>query len=100
MTGCCHPLVAGNKVRKLEYLLADGDGPVVTMGAVGSHHVLATALHARQIGRSVSAVVFARPYDAHAARVHKATLPLATLEFASNHLQAEKKLRRLPPRHR
>ena len=93
--GCCHPLVAGNKVRKLEYLLAGGSEPVVTMGAVGSHHVLATAVHARQIGRSVSGVVFARPYDAHAARVLQATLPLASLEFVSNHVQAEKKLKRL-----
>ncbi|MEL6868180.1 MAG: pyridoxal-phosphate dependent enzyme [Pseudomonadota bacterium] len=45
-----HGLYGGNKVRKLEYLLADarrrGKRDVVTFGGVGSNHALATALHA------------------------------------------------------
>jgi 1-aminocyclopropane-1-carboxylate deaminase/D-cysteine desulfhydrase-like pyridoxal-dependent ACC family enzyme len=44
----------GNKVRKLEFLLADAidrscDG-VVTFGTAGSNHALATAVYARQCG--------------------------------------------------
>lgn len=44
----------GNKVRKLEYLLQPAIDRqrrlVATFGAVGSHHALATALYAREIG--------------------------------------------------
>jgi len=44
----------GNKVRKLEYLLKRAIDKhctrVATFGAVGSHHALATALYARQLG--------------------------------------------------
>lgn len=49
-----HTLYGGNKIRKLEYLLAAARGRgsrrVVTFGGVGSNHALATALHARQHG--------------------------------------------------
>jgi D-cysteine desulfhydrase len=45
---------AGNKLRKLEYLLADakarGAARVMTFGAYGSNHALATAVHARAMG--------------------------------------------------
>mgnify|MGYP001811921846 CR=1 FL=1 len=45
-------LYGGNKVRKLEYLLARAERKkrdrIATFGAVGSHHALATALFARQ----------------------------------------------------
>ncbi|MGH7720933.1 MAG: 1-aminocyclopropane-1-carboxylate deaminase/D-cysteine desulfhydrase, partial [Gemmatimonadaceae bacterium] len=43
------PAFGGNKVRSLEYLLArvrPGDA-VLTIGGVGSTHVLTTAAHAR-----------------------------------------------------
>lgn len=44
----------GNKVRKLEFLLSrarhKGATRIVTFGAVGSHHALATAIHARAEG--------------------------------------------------
>ena len=44
----------GNKVRKLEYLLGDamvrGCDAVLTFGAAGSNHALATAVYARQLG--------------------------------------------------
>ncbi len=49
-----HALYGGNKIRKLEYLLADARGrgiqQVVTFGGVGSNHALATALHSRVHG--------------------------------------------------
>lgn len=44
----------GNKVRKLEYLLGaalvEGRRAVITFGAYGSNHCLATAVHARALG--------------------------------------------------
>jgi 1-aminocyclopropane-1-carboxylate deaminase/D-cysteine desulfhydrase-like pyridoxal-dependent ACC family enzyme len=47
-------LFGGNKVRKLEYLLADalyrGARSVMTFGCAGSNHVTATAAYAQQLG--------------------------------------------------
>lgn len=44
----------GNKIRKLDYLLgealAQGRTAVITFGAYGSNHALATAVHARALG--------------------------------------------------
>lgn len=51
----------GNKVRKLEYLLADaidrGCDAVVTFGAAGSNHALATAIYAERAGLACHAVL-------------------------------------------
>ncbi len=51
----------GNKVRKLEYLLGDalagGCDAVLTFGAAGSNHALATAIYARQLGLDCHAVI-------------------------------------------
>lgn len=51
----------GNKVRKLEFLLgqavAEGRKAVLTFGAYGSNHVLATAVHARALGLEPHAVL-------------------------------------------
>jgi D-cysteine desulfhydrase len=58
----------GNKVRKLEHALAIAKrrgGPVLTAGAVGSHHVYATAVHARRLGLAVEAVRFPQPDTEH-----------------------------------
>ena len=49
----------GNKVRKLEFLLGravrEGRKAVLTFGAAGSNHALATAIYAKQLGlRSIS----------------------------------------------
>ena len=58
----------GNKVRKLEHLLAIAarrGGPVLTAGATGSHHVVATAVHAARLGLSVEAVRFPQPLTDH-----------------------------------
>jgi 1-aminocyclopropane-1-carboxylate deaminase/D-cysteine desulfhydrase-like pyridoxal-dependent ACC family enzyme len=55
------PLYGGNKVRKLEYLLADaarhGARRLCTFGATGSNHCLATALHGRAAGFDVEVVL-------------------------------------------
>ena len=58
----------GNKVRKLEHLLAIAarrGGTVLTAGATGSHHVVATAVHAARLGLEVEAVRFPQPETPH-----------------------------------
>ncbi|MFO7893407.1 MAG: pyridoxal-phosphate dependent enzyme [Longimicrobiales bacterium] len=59
----------GNKVRKLEYLLADaaaaGAGRLITTGVEGSHHCLATAVHGRRVGLPTTLVVFPQPETEH-----------------------------------
>lgn len=49
--GC--PIYGGNKVRKLEFLLAMaqklGATKIMTFGCVGSNHAVATAVHARRL---------------------------------------------------
>ena len=52
------PLLGGNKVRALEFLLGGvraGD-TVLTVGGAGSTHVLATAIHARRLGAGTMAI--------------------------------------------
>lgn len=59
------PLYGGNKVRKLEFLLADarekGHRTVLTFGAAGSNHVVATVIHARRLGMETIAVLMPQP---------------------------------------
>lgn len=74
------PVYGGNKVRKLEHLfgraVSRGKRRIVTVGAVGSHHVLATAAHARGLGLAVTAVLTAQPRTDHAAANLRADLAL------------------------
>jgi len=60
----------GNKVRKLEFLLADaqaqGRDAVLTLGAAGSNHVLATALYAQELGLKSFAVFVPQPVQEYA----------------------------------
>ena len=52
--GLTHPIYGGNKIRKFEFVFADvlrrGSRAVLTGGGLGSHHTLATAVIARQLG--------------------------------------------------
>ena len=63
------PLYGGNKVRKLEHLLARakalGKRRLVTLGAVGSHHVLATTIYGRAAGFEVVGVLVPQPRTPH-----------------------------------
>ncbi len=72
-------LYGGNKLRKLEFLLADavarGHDRVWTLGAIGSHHALATCLWAREIGLDCGVVHFHQPVTDH---VRKNVLALST----------------------
>ncbi|HEX5832088.1 MAG TPA: hypothetical protein VFY16_13990, partial [Gemmatimonadaceae bacterium] len=59
------PVLAGNKVRALEWLLGDvraGD-LVLTVGGVGSTHVLSTAVHAARLGARTVALRW--PHETH-----------------------------------
>lgn len=62
-------LYGGNKVRKLEWLLADaqaqGARATVTVGAWGTHHGLSTAVHAAKLGMKAYTVVFPQPWNPH-----------------------------------
>lgn len=59
----------GNKARKLAYILgrarAEGADTLITTGALGSHHALATAIHGSRAGFEVHAFLFPQPYTAH-----------------------------------
>jgi D-cysteine desulfhydrase len=64
------PAYGGNKVRKLEHLLAEarrcGARRLLTVGAAGSHHVLACTVYGRRAGFEVAALLIPQPYSAHA----------------------------------
>ncbi|MGD0530090.1 MAG: pyridoxal-phosphate dependent enzyme [Polyangiaceae bacterium] len=70
----------GNKVRKLEHLLADararGAKRVVTVGAAGSHHVLATTYFGRKVGLTVEAVLVPQTASPRVVEVLRASLAL------------------------
>lgn len=101
-----HPRYGGNKVRKLVPLLAEararGVTHLLTLGAAGSHHVLATALHGAEAGFLVEAALFPQPSSAHveavlrvstshASRVHPASgvvTAMATLVVRAAALRA------------
>ena len=63
------PIYGGNKVRKLERLIpeaiARGKTRIITVGAAGSHHVLATAVFAKRAGLAVEAAVVPQPRTDH-----------------------------------
>jgi D-cysteine desulfhydrase len=65
----CAEGYAGNKVRKLEFLLADararGATRLITAGAAGSHHAFATAYHGIRAGFDASLVLFPQPLNDH-----------------------------------
>lgn len=70
----------GNKVRKLEWLLADararGAKRIVTVGAAGSHHVLATTYFGRREGFEVEALLVPQPRTDHVVEVLRAGIAL------------------------
>ncbi len=64
-----HPLYGGNKVRKLELILADvlrkGFPEVITSGGLGSHHILAVAALGREVGLRTTGLFFCQPVNEH-----------------------------------
>jgi 1-aminocyclopropane-1-carboxylate deaminase/D-cysteine desulfhydrase-like pyridoxal-dependent ACC family enzyme len=73
-----NPVYGGNKVRKLEgvlgEILARGYERVVTVGATGSHHVLATTYFGLRAGLEVEAVLVPQPETEHTRDVLRASL--------------------------
>jgi len=71
-------LYGGNKVRKLERLLAAARRRratrLLTVGAAGSHHVLATCLYGAREGFSTHAVLTPQPWSKHAEATLRAGL--------------------------
>jgi 1-aminocyclopropane-1-carboxylate deaminase/D-cysteine desulfhydrase-like pyridoxal-dependent ACC family enzyme len=58
---CCNSVYGGNKVRKLEYMLADaqkkGKKTLITLGGSGSNQVLATGIFGGQLGFEVTGIM-------------------------------------------
>lgn len=83
----CGPLYGGNKPRKLEYLVAQalrrGRAGLITTGAIGTHHGLATAIAARAAKLRAVLVLLPQPVTEHVreslllAHAHGAELHLA-----------------------
>lgn len=76
--GRTHALYGGNKVRKLERILAaaqaQGAQRILTAGGAGSHHVLATAVFARQRSLSTLAVLCPQPWTEHCEATLRASI--------------------------
>jgi len=70
----------GNKLRKLEFILAEAQRRhakrIITVGASGSHHALATTLFAKKLGMEATLVLFPQPLTPH---VREVLLAAATL---------------------
>jgi D-cysteine desulfhydrase len=62
----------GNKVRKLEFILADvirrRKERIVTMGGLGTNHGLATAIYARCLDLTCRLLLYDQPVDEHVRR--------------------------------
>jgi D-cysteine desulfhydrase len=78
--GVSHPKYGGNKLRKLEFLLADAARKnarrFLVLGAAGSHQVLATALFGRELGFETVAVLCPQVHSEHAERTLRTALAL------------------------
>lgn len=63
--GLTHPVYGGNKIRKFEFVFADavqkGARTVLTGGGLGSHHTLAAAVIARQLGMQPVCSYYCQP---------------------------------------
>jgi D-cysteine desulfhydrase len=62
-------IYGGNKVRKMEFLLADalarGRDSLISVGGIGSHQCCATARFAKEFGLGHGAAMFPQPVTAH-----------------------------------
>jgi D-cysteine desulfhydrase len=76
--GLTHPIYGGNKVRRAEGLIREakrrGARRILTIGAVGSHHVLTMALFAKAAGVGCAAVLVPQPRSPHVVETIRAAL--------------------------
>jgi D-cysteine desulfhydrase len=63
--GLTHPIYGGNKIRKFEFVFGDVQRKrarvILTGGGLGSHHTLATAVVARQVGLQAVCSYYCQP---------------------------------------
>lgn len=85
-------LYGGNKVRKLELILASaasrGARRLFTAGAAGSHHVLATAIYGRRAGFEVAALLAPQPASEYAERNLRAAIGAGLVAYPAPHMYA------------
>ncbi|MBM4195681.1 MAG: pyridoxal-phosphate dependent enzyme [Gammaproteobacteria bacterium] len=98
------PFYGGNKVRKLEYLLADalerGCDTAVTYGSVGSNHALATATFATRLGLDMHAGLVDQPASAVVTKKLRLLLRLgARVHHIANFAQSRQVCERLRESH-
>ena len=76
--GLISSIYGGNKARKLEFILGDALSrerrEVWTVGGVGSHHVLATALHSQHLGLNCRVFHVPQPLNSHVLKNFSALL--------------------------
>ena len=77
-----HDVYGGGKVRKLEWALAQPEFQQtpnwLSVGATGSHHLLATAYFARELGYQLHALVFSQTPTLHVRQNFAALVSLGT----------------------
>lgn len=80
--GLCNSSYGGNKVRKLEFLLAQARAlnvqHVITLGAAGSNHAVATAVHAHALKMRCSVAMTHQPISAIAQKNLRRHLHIGT----------------------
>jgi D-cysteine desulfhydrase len=85
----------GNKVRKLEWILPDarrrGRRTILTFGALGTNHGLATALYAQAAGLHAAVAVVDQPLDDHV-RANLARLRASGATVHETHTAARTRL--------
>jgi len=78
--GLTHPIYGGNKIRKFEFVFADvlrrGARAVLTGGGLGSHHTLATAVIARQLGLQPVCSYYCQPISEEVCLNLRRSVPL------------------------
>lgn len=91
-----HAQCGGNKVRGLEFLLAEaqrrGVGTLVTVGPVGSHHLFRTAWHARKLGIHTVALALKQPPADYVRRNVLTGLAVGTTYVPANYVTLLPKL--------
>ncbi len=97
-------LYGGNKVRKLEWVLADalgrGSRTVLTIGALATNHGLATAIYAHSLGLETALVLVDQPPDDHVrAQLARLRASGATLHLTHSTARTVAALPRLLVRH-
>jgi len=87
------PVYGGNKIRKLEFLLADaierGCSSVLTFGGLGSNHALATSIFCQRLGLQCIAILTPEPATAAVRKTLRYHQHLGTrLEVANRYADA------------